>query len=293
MRPRTLPLAAAAVLPGSALAYNLGAFKWPVAVFSLLTAALLQILSNLANDYGDGMKGTDNAERVGPRRILQSGLVTPKEMRAALAAVSFLCALSGLALLLTAGLSLYEFLHYALLGLFAIAAAITYTVGWRPYGYLGLGDAFVLVFFGWVGVGLTYDLHAGHLRPLSVMLAATACGLLIVGVLNINNLRDLEGDRAAGKKTLAVRLGLRRGKTYHYLLLAGALALLTVYALLSRLGPFGWLFLLGVPLLYRHGRAVGNAQNPEALRPLLTDMVRAAFVCNLLFSLGLILDRLL
>lgn len=206
LRPRTLPLAFASIVTGSALAVWLGSFKPAVALLALLTAGLLQILSNLANDYGDAIKGSDTEERIGPLRGMQKGMITRHQMKIALIITVSLTIISGIALIAVACEKPSDILGFLVLGLMAIVAAITYTVGRKPYGYMGLGDISVLVFFGWLSVAGTYYLQAGHFDSI-VMLPATACGLLATAVLNINNLRDIENDKANGKNTLAVRLG--------------------------------------------------------------------------------------
>ncbi len=206
LRPRTLPLAFASIVCGSALAYWQGVFDPAVAGLALLTAGLLQILSNLANDYGDAVKGSDKEDRIGPLRGMQKGIITQAQMKRALIVTVVLICLSGLALVAVACHTPADFFGFLMLGLASIVAAITYTVGTRPYGYMGLGDISVLVFFGWLSVAGSWYLQAHMLAPL-VFLPATACGLLATAVLNINNLRDIDSDRENGKNTLAVRLG--------------------------------------------------------------------------------------
>lgn len=196
----------ASIVCGSAVAGWQGSFSALIAGLALLTALLLQILSNLANDYGDAVKGTDNKHRLGPQRAIQSGMVTPSAMRNAMILNTVLTITSGLSLIFIACNNLQDMFGFMLLGLMAIAASIAYTVGNKPYGYRGLGDLSVLMFFGWLGVAGTYYLQAGQIDSI-IMLPATACGLLSVGVLNINNLRDIDNDRACGKLTLAVRMG--------------------------------------------------------------------------------------
>ncbi|MDW9425157.1 1,4-dihydroxy-2-naphthoate polyprenyltransferase, partial [Yersinia enterocolitica] len=231
LRPRTLPLAFASIVTGSALAVWLDSFKPAVALLALLTAGLLQILSNLANDYGDAIKGSDTEERIGPLRGMQKGIITRHQMKVALIITVSLTVISGIALIAVACEKPSDVLGFLLLGLMAIVAAITYTVGSKPYGYMGLGDISVLVFFGWLSVAGTYYLQAGHFDSI-VMLPATACGLLATAVLNINNLRDIENDKANGKNTLAVRLGPVVARYYHALLIVAAIFCLTLFNIL-------------------------------------------------------------
>ncbi len=198
LRPKTLPLGVIAIITGSALAYWTGHFKFPVALLALITTGILQILSNLANDYGDAVKGTDTEARLGPLRGMQKGVITAAQMKKALILTVTLACLSGLALIIVACEKPEDIIGFLGLGVAAIIAAITYTVGKKPYGYLGLGDISVLIFFGWLSVIGTYYLQAGFFSPLTI-LPATACGLLSVAVLNINNMRDIENDILAGK----------------------------------------------------------------------------------------------
>ncbi len=228
-RLRTLPLAAGGILLGSFLAAYEFSFSWPVFILALVTAVLLQILSNLANDYGDFQKGTDTAaERTD--RALASGNISLESMKKALWMVGLLTLSCGLALLFVAFKSVdLNFLVWLIIGLVSIAAALKYTVGKNAYGYLGLGDLFVLIFFGPVAVAGTYFLMA-HQMPDNIWVPAIAFGLLCVAVLNINNLRDIESDKAAGKKTLVVRLGFKKAIWYQYLLQNLAMVLFILFA---------------------------------------------------------------
>ena len=289
LRPRTLPLAFASIVCGSALAFWQGVFNPAIALLALLTAGLLQILSNLANDYGDAVKGSDKEDRIGPLRGMQKGVITQAQMRKALIITVVLICVSGLALVAVACRTLADSLGFLVLGLLAIIAAITYTVGTRPYGYMGLGDISVLVFFGWLSVAGTWYLQAHALAPL-VFLPATACGLLATAVLNINNLRDIDSDRENGKNTLAVRLGPVLARRYHACLLIGALACLAVFNLVWLQSLWGWLFVLAAPLLIKQARFVLREMEPVAMRPMLERTVKAALLANVLFAVGVVLS---
>ncbi|WP_413499624.1 1,4-dihydroxy-2-naphthoate polyprenyltransferase [Buttiauxella gaviniae] len=289
LRPRTLPLAFASIVCGSALAFWQGVFNPTIALLALLTAGLLQILSNLANDYGDAVKGSDKEDRIGPLRGMQKGVITQAQMKKALIITVVLICVSGLALVAVACRTLADFLGFLVLGLLAIIAAITYTVGTRPYGYMGLGDISVLVFFGWLSVAGTWYLQAHALAPL-VFLPATACGLLATAVLNINNLRDIDSDRENGKNTLAVRLGPVLARRYHACLLMGALACLAVFNLVWLQSLWGWLFVLAAPLLIKQMRFVLREKEPVAMRPMLERTVKAALLANVLFAVGVVLS---
>ncbi|PLR33666.1 1,4-dihydroxy-2-naphthoate polyprenyltransferase [Chimaeribacter californicus] len=289
LRPRTLPLAFASIVAGSAIAAWHHSFHPAIALLALLTAGLLQILSNLANDYGDALKGSDTPDRLGPLRGMQKGVITAGQMKRALMISVLLTLLSGIMLIAVACDTPQDVLGFVLLGLLSIAAAITYTVGSKPYGYRGLGDVSVLTFFGWISVAGTYYLQTHRLDGV-VFLPATACGLLAAAVLNINNLRDIDSDSANGKNTLAVRLGARKGRYYHALLLAGAVLCFALFALIYLHSPWGWLFVLALPLLLRHGRFVVREQQAAAMRPMLEQMVKAALLTNVLFALGVVLS---
>ncbi len=176
-----------------------------------------------------------------------------------------------------------------LLGVLAIIASIAYTVGNKPCSCRGLGDLSVLIFFGWLGVAGTYYLQAGSIDSV-IMLPATACGLLAVGVLNINNLRDIDNDRACGKQTLVVCMGPEWGRKYHLFLLSASIVCLTLFALFETKSLFGWLFVLSVPLLYKHGKAVYHSKDGAELRPMMATMVKCALLTNLLFAIGIILS---
>lgn len=292
LRPKTLPLAFSAIIVGIALAWWQGHFDPLVAVLALVTAGLLQILSNLANDYGDAVKGSDKPDRLGPLRGMQKGVITQAEMKRALMITVGLICVSGLVLLLVAYQSVQDFIGFLILGLLAIVAAITYTVGTRPYGYIGLGDISVLVFFGWLSVIGSWYLQA-HTVEAIMFLPATACGLLATAVLNINNLRDIDGDRENGKNTLAVRLGPVNARRYHACLLMGTLLCLALFNLFAVHSPWGWLFLLATPLLVKQARFVISHREPADMRPMLERTVKAALLTNLLFVIGIVLSRAL
>lgn len=292
-RPRTLPLATACIIMGSGLAAAGGSFSWLVALFSFITAILLQILSNLANDYGDSFHGADHVERQGPKRAVQSGLVTPAQMKRAILLTSLLAVVSGILLLWFAfgNKSLSFTVLFILLGAAAIGAAITYTAGKMPYGYVGLGDLAVLIFFGWVGVIGSYFLQTNRFSWETV-LPATACGLLAVAVLNVNNIRDMDSDRIAGKNSIPVRLGLPRARIYHWVLLTLATLLAVIYCLLNSSSLWQYLFLAAVPLLVRNGLAIDRATELPALNPWLKQLSIASLVFVTLFSIGQVLSTM-
>ena len=214
-RPKTLPAAVSPVVVGAALAAADGRFVVGPALACLAAALLLQIGSNLANDYFDHIKGADTAERIGPLRVTAGGLLSPATVRNGMIAVFGLAALIGVYLILVGGWPIL------LVGVAAIAAAVAYTGGPKPFGYMGLGDIAVFVFFGLVAVVGTYYVQALTITPASII-ASLPMGALITAILVVNNLRDIDTDRQAGKHTLAVRFGRRGARLEYTLLLAAA-----------------------------------------------------------------------
>ncbi|MCB9169769.1 MAG: 1,4-dihydroxy-2-naphthoate polyprenyltransferase [Flavobacteriales bacterium] len=289
-RLRTLPLAVSSILVGSALAAFRGSFQWVVFALALVTAILLQVLSNLANDLGDHEHGTDDHERVGPQRAVQSGAITPDRMKRALWICGALALISGVALLLVAFGATLTTLVFLGIGLLAIAAAVRYTYGGRPYGYAGLGDISVLLFFGIVGVMGTFYLHTGSWWT-PAMLPAIGFGLLATGVLNTNNLRDIVNDEAKGKRTLAVRLGVERDKVYHALLIVGGLGCLAAFTGLHFRAMAQWGFLIATPMLASQMKRVLQNLDPRTLDPELKRLALGTFLCAIAFSIGLSLVR--
>src|SRR5680860_1161523 len=215
-RLRTLPLSISSAVIGSILAYADGKFVWPVFILTLTTTIFLQVLSNLANDFGDSVHGTDNSNRVGPERTVQSGKISKTEMKRLIVIFSILSFISG-SLLIYFGLRNAKvglIILFFMLGIASIAAAIKYTIGKKPYGYSGLGDLFVFIFFGLVGVCGTYFLFTNQFN-MELLLPASSIGLLSAGVLNLNNMRDIANDATSGKKTMVVRIGSEKAKLYH------------------------------------------------------------------------------
>jgi 1,4-dihydroxy-2-naphthoate octaprenyltransferase len=290
MRPRTLPLAVASSIMGGFLAQANGVFSWPVTLLCVLTAVFLQILSNLANDYGDSVHGADHIDRAGPKRAVQTGLITASDMKRAMGIFATLSAVSGLTLVIVAlGLSALPYvLLFVLLGGAAIWAAISYTAGNNPYGYAGLGDIFVFIFFGWVGTMGTYFLQAFSWNWL-VLLPATSVGLLSVAVLNVNNIRDIDSDRQAGKHSIPVRIGPQKARIYHWILLSGAVVCAFVYVGLTYTNPWQFLFVLSLPLLVRNGTAVWRTYDPLKLNPMLKQLSLSTLVFVFTFGIGQII----
>ncbi|NVO84205.1 1,4-dihydroxy-2-naphthoate polyprenyltransferase [Hymenobacter terrestris] len=297
-RPRTLPLALASIMAGGFLAASHGQFRPVVVALAALTTVLLQILSNLANDYGDSQNGADSVHREGPLRAVQSGAITPAQMRRGMGLFGALSLGSGVLLLWVAlgAAGAWVFLAFLVLGLLAIWAAVNYTAGSKPYGYAGLGDLSVFVFFGLVGVCGTYFLQAysqvptiAQALPWPVLLPAAALGCFATAVLNVNNIRDIRSDALAGKITIPVRLGPVQARRYHWLLLALGFTAAVLYVAFTYHSPWQWLFLLSAPLLLRNARAVWQRQDSKQLDPLLKQMAFTTLVFTLLFGLGQVL----
>jgi len=290
-RLRTLPLAFSGWIVGIAIVYTIKEVNWESAVLTLFTAFLLQILSNLANDYGDAVSGVDSEKRDGPDRMVQSGRISKEAMGKAVLLFAFLSLLAGSFLLyITFPSDFYTALVFLLLGLIAIAASIKYTVGENPYGYAGFGDLFVFVFFGPVLIFGTYYLQSQTLDWL-VLLPASSIGLLSIGVLNVNNIRDIESDKESGKNSIPVRIGRKKAVLYHTVLLTGAILLALVYTSQSYLDLFQLIFLIALLPLVKNIRAVATKSSKE-LDPYLKQMAISTLLFSLLFSIGLVLSTI-
>ncbi len=288
-RLRTLPLSVSGILVGTALALRKGSFDWQVLIFAILTTLGLQILSNFANDYGDGIKGTDNAERTGPMRALQSGIISHKEMRMGIIFTSLLTLFFAFWLIYFAFGSenfLHSFLFF-IIGICAIAAAIKYTVGNSAYGYRGLGDIFVFVFFGLVSVVGVYFLNV-HQLDFWVFLPAIAIGLLSTAVLNLNNMRDQVGDKLSGKHTLVVKFGGKKAKHYHYFLISSAFFAIFLFVFLVEKSWTGSIYFLAFVPLFIHIKTVCNNHQPSTLDPELKKVALSTFLLSILFLVNVI-----
>lgn len=292
-RLRTLPLALSSIVTGSSIAFaeNRSGFNWSVFFLCILTTLFLQILSNLANDYGDSEKGTDNEDRIGPKRAVQAGMLSFSEIKTGIAITVVLCLITGIALIYqsfgTIALGYSSF--FFLLGLGAIAAAIKYTVGKNAYGYSGLGDVFVLLFFGLVGVCGSYYLLA-HKLNFAVLLPAFTIGFFASGVLNLNNMRDRISDTKAGKNTLVVKIGADKAKTYHRALIILGFVLSIAYAIITFYSTMQFAFILTLPLFRRHLMQVKRIENPQEFDPLLKQLAISTFIFALLFAVGQVVD---
>ncbi len=290
-RLRTLPLAFSGWLVGIAVASRYAAIQWTPAVLTLLTAFLLQILSNLANDYGDAVSGVDSDERDGPQRMVQSGAISKRAMGRAVILFSALSLLSGCFLLFVVFSEEYlNALIFLLIGLLGILAAIKYTVGKNPYGYAGFGDVFVFVFFGVVLVFGTFYLQTKTF-DWKTLLPAASLGLLSIGVLNVNNIRDIESDRISGKNSIPVRIGRKRAVIYHGALLIGALMLTLAYSIQTFSSWAQFIFFPVIVLFVINMKAVSSRPLKE-LDPFLKQMALATLLFSVLFSVGLLVGSI-
>lgn len=284
-RLRTLPLSLSCIGMAGFLAFAAGKFDTTIFALCCLTTIFLQVLSNLANDYGDSVNGADHAGRTGPSRAVQSGAITASQMKSAMVVFSVLCLVSGISLLLISfGTNWNAILFFLALGLLSIAAAIAYTVGKKPYGYSGLGDISVLIFFGLIGVLGSLYLFTQSISYLEILPALT-CGFFSVAVLNINNVRDIESDRQAGKFSVPVRIGKSNAVIYHWVLLIGGISFSLAYCLLNFKSYYQFIFLLSVPLFIKNGMAV-SSQPSQALDPYLKQMALSTLLFVLLFGIG-------
>ncbi|MCX6580860.1 MAG: 1,4-dihydroxy-2-naphthoate polyprenyltransferase [Candidatus Aminicenantes bacterium] len=282
-RPKTLPAAAAPVIMGTAMAYGDKVHHFPSALLALLGALLIQIVANLVNDYADFKKGTDNGDRIGPVRVTQAGLATPPQMRIAISVVFFLTVLVSLYLVYRGGWPV------VIIGTFSILSGVLYTAGPFPLGYLGLGDIFVLIFFGPVALAGTYYVQALSVNWI-VILAGFAPGFLSVAILTVNNLRDTEGDKKAGKKTLAVRFGRNFAMNeYFYSLLLACLIPAAIFLTTGRyhLAPLAALTLFFAP---KPLKAVFSKTDGPSLNSALADTGKLLLIYGILFSIGWILS---
>lgn len=287
-RLRTLPLSVSGILVGCFYAFSQGMVNWWILSFALLTTLGLQVLSNFANDYGDGVKGTDNENRIGPQRAIQSGAITVSAMKKGIILTSVLTLGTAVALIyLSFGKDNFGYsLLFFSLGLAAIAAAIKYTVGNSAYGYRGLGDLFVFIFFGLVSVLGCYFLFAKAIDAL-IVLPAVSIGLLSVAVLNLNNMRDQVSDAMSGKNTLVVKLGAEKAKLYHYFVIGTALFLTLLFAILYGFKPLQYLFLIAyIPFLI-HIKTVVKNKEPRALDPELKKVALGTFLLSVLLCIVL------
>ncbi|MCL5130244.1 1,4-dihydroxy-2-naphthoate octaprenyltransferase [Algibacter sp. L4_22] len=290
MRLRTLPLSISGIILASFLAAYQDVFNWVICLLAILSTLSFQILSNLANDYGDGVKGTDNDDRIGPERAIQSGVISPKEMKRAITINVVISTILALLTIYFAFGSTHFLLSvvFFVLSVGAIIAAIKYTVGGNAYGYNAMGDIFVFLFFGFVSVIGGYVLFAKTIDFI-VILPAVIIGLLSTAVLNLNNMRDIESDTKSNKITLALKLGSLKAKTYHSFLIILAILLSILFGVLFYKSAFNFIFLIAFIPLFLHLKKVNNTQNPQHFDPELKKLALTTVLLSILLGLGQLL----
>lgn len=290
-RPRTLPLALSGIIMGCGLAWFNGAIQAAVCVLAIITATLIQIFSNFANDYGDSQKGTDNQFRLGPTRTVQSGEITKREMEIGMLIIGGLSFSigTGLVYLGTRQTSKTAFFSFIGLGILSLVAAYFYTAGKKSYGYIGLGDLFVFLFFGLLPVAGVFFLNTGKLPP-EILLPAISIGLFSTGVLNLNNMRDIENDKKSGKITLPVRLGPQKSRVYHLLLILTGW--ITALIFVQNHFKSGWqlLFLPILPIFVFDLVKIFRTQNEKDLDPFLKRLALSTLAFTILFCIGLLIS---
>lgn len=285
-RLRTLPLSVSGIIVGSAYAYYQGFSDWRIVVLALLTTLGLQVLSNYANDYGDGVKGTD-VNRIGEKRLVAAGVITAEQMKKAVIITAILTFIIALLLIYVAfGKENFALsLIFILLGIGSIGAAIKYTVGKSAYGYSGFGDVFVFIFFGLVSV-IGSNFLFTHFIDWKLFLPATAIGLLSVAVLNLNNMRDIENDKFAGKNTLVVKMGLENAKKYHEFLILTPFVLMILFSLVIKLSFYAMILVFFI--LAVHLKTIKKSNKYEDFDPELKKVALSTFALSILFWLTLV-----
>lgn len=289
MRLRTLPLSLAGVILGVTLAADKTDVSPWTAALIFLTTVCLQILSNLSNELGDTLSGTDSADRQGPKYALGSGDMTIGDIKKLILMFIGLCVISGLAMIQVSFGSLFktESICLEALGAAAIVGAMKYTLGKNPYGYRGLGDVFVFIFFGLVSVLGGYYVAARELPPLIMLLPASAIGCFSVGVLNVNNIRDMKTD-AVNRVTVAIKLGTKGARIYQTILVTLGWALILVFCAIYDSAPGHFLFLITLPLYIKHLQGVWT-RSERALDPMLPMLVISTFFLSILAGAGFLI----
>lgn len=289
MRLRTLPLSLAGVILGVTLAADKTDVSPWTAALIFLTTVCLQILSNLSNELGDTLSGTDSADRQGPKYALGSGDMTIGDIKKLILMFIGLCVISGLAMIQVSFGSLFktESLCLEALGAAAIVGAMKYTLGKNPYGYRGLGDVFVFIFFGLVSVLGGYYVAARELPPLIMLLPASAIGCFSVGVLNVNNIRDMKTD-AVNRVTVAIKLGTKGARIYQTILVTLGWALILVFCAVYDFAPGHYIFIITLPLYIKHLQGVWT-RSERALDPMLPILVISTFFLSILAGAGFLI----
>ncbi|MBP0902555.1 1,4-dihydroxy-2-naphthoate octaprenyltransferase [Mariniflexile gromovii] len=287
MRLRTLPLSISGIILASCFAAYNGCFDGLIFALAILTTLSFQILSNLANDYGDGIKGTDNIDRVGPDRAIQTGKISPEDMFNAIK-INVLISIGLAFFLIFTAFGVKNFLLtliFFLLGIASVAAAIRYTVGNDAYGYKGLGDVYVFVFFGLVSVIGCYVLYAKKIDHV-VFLPAITIGLLSAAVLNLNNMRDIESDKKSNKLTLAVKIGIENAKKYHVTIIVLAIVLSGLFGLLYFTSILNLVYFVAYIPLIIHIKKVLKNKDSKLLDPELKKVALTTVLLSVLMGIG-------
>ena len=276
-RLRTLPLSLSGIFFGATVSLAIEKFDPSVFHWALIVTISLQVLSNFANDLGDGLKGTDNDYRIGPKRALQAGLLSARELKTGIVVLVILTGMAIYQLLQSANLNNTSFAVLTVLGALSIVAALTYTLGKKPYGYYGLGDFMVFFFFGGVAVLGTIVLFTPNIPFYAIGYTLTA-GSLSTAVLNLNNMRDHKSDKSSGKNTLVVRMGVERAKIYHYLLLVTAYVGF-IFSTITVLSPSSIFLVLAFVFLIPH---IQKVRQVEDFRNLDGELKKVALFCFIL-----------
>ena len=289
MRLRTLPLSTAGIVLGIMLACAGHSVPWYVILLTILTTVSLQILSNMSNELGDHLSGVDGQDRIGPKYGIEGGGLTENEMRSCIRIMVLACCILGLGMIRTSFKTILciESESLVILGASAIWAAMHYTLGKKPYGYRGLGDIFVFIFFGLVPVTGGFFVCAQTIEP-TTLIPGAAIGLFSVGVLNVNNIRDMKSD-AANRVTVPLKLGEHRAKIYHTILIAGGWVLMLLFTILFTEGWTPYLYVITIPLFAKHLAGVWKRSGRE-LDPMLPMLVISTFIFALLAGTGYILQ---
>lgn len=286
-RLRTLPLSVSGIIVGSFLAASHGYFNWLICGLALLTTVGFQIISNFANDYGDGVKGTDNLDRIGPKRAIQSGEISPEQLLKTIKITSAITLLIAILLIYIAfgKDDFVNLLVFFVLGIASIAAAVKYTMGNKAYGYSGFGDFFVFLFFGLLSVCGSYYLFTKQL-DFAIFLPAFSIGFLSIGVLNLNNMRDSVSDAKSGKNTIVVKIGVEFAKYYHYYLLITAFISALIYTMFNYKSAWQFLFVFAFIPIFLHLLKVYKTKDLKDLDPELKKLALSTFLFAILFGLG-------
>lgn len=297
-RLRTLPLSLSGIILGSAIAYTDHVFRWDICLLALLTTLFFQILSNFANDLGDTLKGADNEGRIGPTRAVQSGGITIKEMKVGVTIASIASLISATLLIAISsdGKDFSFWIFYLALAVLCVVAAIMYTIGKKAYGYLGLGDLFVFLFFGFVSVIGVYHLYPESVSMYAIewklLFPAITIGGLSTAVLNLNNMRDRENDQKVNKHTLVVKIGREKAKIYHTFIVLTAIFSMIFFILLYYPTNYYMLALsLPVFLLLMHLKKVRSVTNDREFDPFLKTVALTTFSLSILFTISAILHH--